>query len=87
VNQGKTSVQQSNHMLLPPNIQNMQQQLGLQIGNHQNSSGTNIPSNSSLNINNINNSNGNTMCSLSMNTSRSIDENSNQSHGFKEEQA
>lgn len=82
VNQGKANAQ-AGHMLLPPNIQNIQQ-LGLQIGNHQ-SNTTNMSANSSLNLNC--NSNGSSLCSLSMNTPRNMDESSNQSHGIKEEQA
>jgi B-cell lymphoma/leukemia 11A len=86
VNQGKVAagVQQSPHnLLMPPNMQ----QLGLQLGAPQNNP-TNLSTAAALNLNC--NSNGSPISNLSMGSlpnglSRSMDENSNQSQGIKEE--
>ena len=86
VNQGKNAANhahQQHNLLMPPNLQ---QQLGLQLGGPQNN-----PTNLSTVALNLNcNSNGSSISSLSMGApnglSRSMDENSNQSQGIKEEQ-
>jgi hypothetical protein len=89
VNQGKPpgsvhNQQPTHNMLIPPNLQ----QLGLQLGGPQNNP-ANLSTAAALNLNC--NSNGSSISSLSMSgmngLNRSMDENSNQSQGVKEENA